>query len=218
MIGRDGQVQHHDLKRWAREQASTGRLSRLEAHLLLVLATYCNGECICWPSRETLAGDTVSTVSGVAKALRGLEEKRLIWSTQGGNGRSARRELLCNPAVPGEAQLEVAHKRSAVPSEPPSSARGGTRSTKKDQGNSARARSRSGSSRKDQDSSAPRGTAVHTPAGKANNNNGGEGGRDAQLTVDECIAAERRALARERRGKGVASVLRVVHGEDADAA
>lgn len=130
MIGRDGPVRPFELIRWAREQAGALELAQLEAHLLLVLATYANRDAACWPSLRTLARDCRRGRSQISAALRRLEELDLVWSVQGGRGRAARRELLFNPnptnggepcAADGAAETvrpaglqDVARKRSAV--------------------------------------------------------------------------------------------------------
>lgn len=119
MIGRTENVRPFDLLRWAREAAVDHELKLLEAHVLLLLATYANGDCVAWPSIKTLAersglkvrraqskrrdgspGGYYYVNSSVSAALRRLEELALVWSTQGGHGRPTKRELLYNPALP----------------------------------------------------------------------------------------------------------------------
>lgn len=128
MIGRNGPVDHFDLVRWARRQAhpdvlhtghpnpETGetpaprRLRRIEAHLLLLLATYADQDARAFPGIKLLAEDTGLTVktrkkggreshecSQVTAALTALQELGLIWRRQAGRGRKATTELLFLP-------------------------------------------------------------------------------------------------------------------------
>jgi len=120
MIGRDTPVKGFDLIRWARRQAVESKLRPLEAHVLLVLATYANEDCVAWPSIKTLAeasglkptaavsrgGVEYHRNSAVSAALQGLEDRQLIWTKQGGHGRSAERELLYNPQPEPSASAE----------------------------------------------------------------------------------------------------------------
>lgn len=128
VIGRDGPVKPFALIRWAREQASVEhrgadgsrtKLKPIESHLLLVLATYANADATAWPSVRTLAMDCGlkpyrdGRCSAVSAALQRLGDLQLIWTKQGGRGRSARRELLCKPVQPqgeavGEDRAEIA--------------------------------------------------------------------------------------------------------------
>lgn len=100
MIGRVDSVDHFDLVRWARTQVSEKRLKQVEAHVLLVLATYANKECIAWPSIKTLAlccglkPTPDGRNSAVSAALQRLQDLGLLWTTQGGHAKPARRELL----------------------------------------------------------------------------------------------------------------------------
>jgi Helix-turn-helix domain len=112
VIGRHDQVKPFELIRWARQQAREHQLKALEAHVLLVLATYANKDGIAWPSlktlaldcglkprrRETKAGRVYYTNTSISEALSRLADLQLVWTRQGGNGRPARRELLFNPA------------------------------------------------------------------------------------------------------------------------
>jgi hypothetical protein len=132
VIGREGEVRPFDVIRWAREQARVEhvhdgeiaqkgesvrvhvrrRLTTMEAHVLLLLATYADRECVAYPSLKTLAelsgikpkrvktrkGGVYFTASQVSEALQWLERFGLVWTVQGGRGRTARRELLYNPA------------------------------------------------------------------------------------------------------------------------
>lgn len=106
MIGREGPVDHFDLVKWARRMAGACSLKPTEAHVLLVLATYANEDAEAWPSLKTLAfacGRAPSadgTCSTISRAIRGLEKRELVWTKQGGKGRSAKRELLFDPAYP----------------------------------------------------------------------------------------------------------------------
>jgi len=105
MIGRQGEVKHFDVVRWAREMVAEHRLRTLEAHVLLLLASYANSDAIAWPSIKTLAIQSGlrptrdGRNSAVSAALSRLEELRLIWTTQAGSGHPAKRELLYNPTV-----------------------------------------------------------------------------------------------------------------------
>jgi hypothetical protein len=126
MSVQDGGVQGYELMRWARscahvelESRSTGgrrRMTSREAHLLLVLATYCGKDCKCWPSIKTLAADmglkatlverkrkgksiAYWRCSAVSTALDGLRDLGVVWSESGGQGRQAVRQLLFNPAL-----------------------------------------------------------------------------------------------------------------------
>jgi hypothetical protein len=106
MIGRHGPVKPFELIRWARQQARHHDLRPLEAHGLLVLATYANQEALAWPSIRTLALDAGLSVSAkggnssISAALVRLEELRLIWRRQAGRGHPAKCELLFMPAKP----------------------------------------------------------------------------------------------------------------------
>lgn len=97
-------VRPFELIRWARGAAARYELPALEAHLLLVLATYANGDCECWPGVRQLAADCRlrvveprGTCSTLSKALTGLQTRQLVWTRQGGRGRPAVRELLFDP-------------------------------------------------------------------------------------------------------------------------
>lgn len=106
MIGRTGPVDHFELVKWARRMAGACSLKPTEAHVLLVLATYANANAEAWPSLKTLAyacGRTPSadgTCSTISRALSELESRELLWTKQGGKGRTAKRELLFDPAFP----------------------------------------------------------------------------------------------------------------------
>jgi hypothetical protein len=107
VIGRaGGQVKPFELLRWARAQASAHHLRTLEAHVLLLLATYADKDAIAYPSIRTLALDSGlkptkdGRNSAVSAALGRLQELQLVWTVQGGHGASARRELLFNPGQP----------------------------------------------------------------------------------------------------------------------
>lgn len=105
MIGREGDVKPFELIRWARAAASRHSLKPLEAHVLLVLATYANADGIAWPSVKTLALDcglrptSTGRNSSVSAAISRLEELQLVWTKQAGHGQPAKRELLFNPAA-----------------------------------------------------------------------------------------------------------------------
>jgi len=121
VIGREGPVRPFELIRWARAQArieqrdadgNARRLTQLEAHALLVLASYANAEAKAWPSIRSLALDcglvprrperkdgkaSAWRNDALSKALDALQDFQLIWSKRGGPGRPATRELLFNP-------------------------------------------------------------------------------------------------------------------------
>lgn len=103
MIGREDPVRPFELIRWARDQAVVHSLKPVEAHVLLVLATYANEEAKAWPSIRTIAGNCGLRATGdgrcssVSAALQRLQDHKLVWTTQGGHGRPATRELLFNP-------------------------------------------------------------------------------------------------------------------------
>jgi hypothetical protein len=117
VIGRTGPVRPFELIRWARQQARAHGLRPLEAHVLLLLATYANEDAQAWPSVAALAMDAGLAVtrrpnrppsnSSVSAALVRLEELQLIWRRQAGRG-PARTELLFNPtaAVPASGVQE----------------------------------------------------------------------------------------------------------------
>jgi hypothetical protein len=124
MIGREGEVKAFELIRWARHQARAQHLRPLEAHVLLLLATYANtANCTAWPSLRTLALDSGlkptsdGRNSAVSAALSRLEELQLVWTCQGGHGRPARRELLFNPAV--HVAPKPSREPAATPVQPP---------------------------------------------------------------------------------------------------
>jgi Helix-turn-helix domain len=123
MIGRAEPIKSWELVRWARQRASVehtdldGRrvtLTPLQAHVLLVLATYADQNAIAWPSVRTIALDCGLKPAkdgrsrAITAALSRLGELQLVWTKQGGNGRSARRELLFNP------ERSLAHTREAA--------------------------------------------------------------------------------------------------------
>lgn len=123
MIGRDEPVRPFELIRWARDQARAHNLRPVEAHVLLVLATYANEEATAWPSLRTIATDcglrptAQGRCSSVSAAIRRLEDLRLVWTRQGGHGKPARRELLFNP-VQRSAQTEPSADQGSVTQEP----------------------------------------------------------------------------------------------------
>lgn len=143
MIGRDGPVKPFELIRWARYSArrehlwrreedgrvreDLERLKPLEAHLMLVLATYADKEAVAFPSIKTLAIDCGlrptedGRNSAVSAALKRLEEMGLVWTKQGGHGRSARRELLFKPSgTPEGSDVDADAQPSALPDVQPS--------------------------------------------------------------------------------------------------
>jgi hypothetical protein len=104
MIGRTETLTGFELARWARLMARKHELAPREAHVLLILATYANPDGVAWPSLQTIARDAGlkpkadGRCSTVSAALARLEELRLVWTTHGGRGATARRELLVDPA------------------------------------------------------------------------------------------------------------------------
>lgn len=100
----------YELIRWARERGADPALglTQLDAHVLLVLATYANtsqpnksprwGQA--WPSISTIAKDCGLKVSAngtsgtISRSLKRLEDAGLIFSEQAGRGHPARRELM----------------------------------------------------------------------------------------------------------------------------
>lgn len=123
MIGRKDDLRPFELIRWARDRASVEGLSQLEAHVLLLLATYANNEGKAWPSIKRLALDCGlrptqdGRNSAVSVALQRLGDRRLIWTNQAGRGRPAVRELLFNPSVSAEGSSGSSHpdSRTAEP-------------------------------------------------------------------------------------------------------
>lgn len=131
MIGREGPVDHFELVRWARHQASAAKLTSREAHVLLLLATYANNDAVAWPSLRTLAlaaglkPTRDGRNSAISAALARLEELALIWTKQGGHGQPARRELLFNPAQPsGRAEGSLVSSAPVHADEPSGSPEG----------------------------------------------------------------------------------------------
>jgi hypothetical protein len=106
VIGRADPVKPFELLRWARSQATVHGLRTLEAHVLLLLATYADENAIAFPSIKRLALDSGlkpskdGRNSAVSAAIGRLQELQLVWTVQGGHGASARRELLFDPAQP----------------------------------------------------------------------------------------------------------------------
>lgn len=101
MIGRTEPVAPFALLRWARQQGRNPALTPAAAHVLLVLATYCDPNAKCFPSIETLRLATgYKSRSTIDRALEQLHDAGLIWSEkQRGRGKTACRELLFNPAL-----------------------------------------------------------------------------------------------------------------------
>lgn len=106
MIGREGPVDHFKLMRWARRMASACALKPIEAHILIVLASYANEKGEAWPQIKTLTRDCGRTPtptgsnSAISTALGSLQKKELIWTRGGGKGRPATRELLFDHRFP----------------------------------------------------------------------------------------------------------------------
>lgn len=101
--------------RWAREWASSGRLSKPEGDVLKELASYAGDTPVAWPSNDTIATATQYVDKTVKAALGGLEEKGLIVRERDAIGRVLRsREhpivmvtaLVATPAA-GQMQLEL---------------------------------------------------------------------------------------------------------------
>jgi hypothetical protein len=137
VIGRTGPVDRWALIRWARAQAVAHELKPLDAHVLLVLATYANSECEAWPSIKTLALDcglkptpprprkdgkaSAWRNNQISVALDRLQEKQLIWSTRRGPGQPAVRELLFNPDALASGQPDGMPSGKADVKDPPGS-------------------------------------------------------------------------------------------------
>ncbi len=123
MIGRKESVRPLQAIRWARNQVTERGLKPLEAHVLLLLATYVNEDGEAWPSIRTLALQAgvkptkAGTSSAVSKAIRGLEEAGLIWSRQGGSGRPAIRELLFDPSAEKDGSRDVSNPSARMADE-----------------------------------------------------------------------------------------------------
>jgi hypothetical protein len=132
MIGRTKPLKPFETIRWAREQAREKDLKQLDAHVLLILATYANELGCAWPGIKTIAldcglsvatrvdpktGKVSHTNSAVSAALGRLEDAQLIWTTKGRNGRSSTRELLFDGNAPSSALTDDGNTDSeAVPS------------------------------------------------------------------------------------------------------
>lgn len=127
---RDAPVNHFDLVRWARSQAVESNLRQVEAHVLLLLATYADKEANAWPSIRTLAcqaglkPNSDGRNSAISAAISRLEELQLVWSTQRGHGKTANRELLFDPrnhgskSASGQSAQATAGAELAPPSRP----------------------------------------------------------------------------------------------------
>ncbi len=101
--------------RWAREWASSGRLSKPEGDVLKELASYTGDAPVAWPSNDTIARAVQCVEKTVKAALAGLEEKGLITRERDAIGRVLRSrehpivlavELVAAPAA-GQLQLEL---------------------------------------------------------------------------------------------------------------
>ncbi len=101
--------------RWAREWASSGRLSKPEGDVLKELASYTGDAPVAWPSNDTLAQAIQCVEKTVKAALAGLEEKGLISRERNAAGRVLRSrehpivlvvEIVATPAA-GQLQLEL---------------------------------------------------------------------------------------------------------------
>ena len=111
MTDRIESIDHFELVRWARRQAEEHDLTQLEAHLLLLLATYANSRAIAWPSIRTLAKHVGLKVrerergSGnraVERALGRLHELGLIWRRQTGRRPATTKLLFVPPEETGQ--------------------------------------------------------------------------------------------------------------------
>jgi hypothetical protein len=120
VIGRDVPLKPFVVIRWARAMAcppSERReyrddprcpdgLKPLQAHVLLILATYANDQGEAWPSIAQVARDAgrrptkQGRHSAVSQALQdlGTWPTKVVWSTERGRGKTAMRELLLDPA------------------------------------------------------------------------------------------------------------------------
>lgn len=101
--------------RWAREWASSGRLSKPEGDVLKELASYTGDAPVAWPSNATLAASVQQTEKTIRRALDGLEEKGLIVRARDAIGRVLRSrehpivlaiDIVAAPAA-GQMQLEL---------------------------------------------------------------------------------------------------------------
>ena len=102
--------------RWAREWASSGRLSKPEGDVLKELVSYTGGgEPVAWPCNATLAASVQCVEKTVRRALDGLEEKGLIERARDRAGRVLRSrahpivmrvDLAATPAA-GQMQLQL---------------------------------------------------------------------------------------------------------------
>jgi hypothetical protein len=137
VIGRDGPVKGggYAIIKWAREQAREQDLSPVEAHVLLLLATYSDENACAWPSIKTLtelSGRKVGVRkasqrerrghekqpdtprnSAISAALQGLQDRGLIWTKRDGR-RTPIRELLCPNPSPSVTQGDDAPVSSSV--------------------------------------------------------------------------------------------------------
>ena len=101
-----------ELVRWVRRMVRACDLTPSQAHVLLVLAGYANGECRCWPGIKRLAedcgykvkaranpktGNDSHSSSAIEKALGELEGRGLIKTVSRGYRKPTVRELLYFP-------------------------------------------------------------------------------------------------------------------------
>ena len=92
---------------WARDAASELRLPSHEAHVLLTIATWCDGHGRCFPAVETVAAKTGKAVSTVKRIIGALTRRGLIVSRQRGRGATALRELVADAARRVGGQLSL---------------------------------------------------------------------------------------------------------------
>lgn len=102
-----------NVTRWAREWASSGRLTKPEGDVIKELASYAGDRPVAWPCNATLAASVQCVEKTVRRALDGLEEKGLISRSRDLVGRVLRsREhpiVMCVEvaATPAEGQLQL---------------------------------------------------------------------------------------------------------------
>lgn len=91
-----------DYVRWAREEIPARGLDRSEAQVLQALASWAGRDGCCCPGVERIAEVSVLSSRQTHRALRCLEQRRMVCTTRRGRGRSARRRLLVEAPVEHE--------------------------------------------------------------------------------------------------------------------
>lgn len=89
-----------DYERWAREQVPVRKLTRGQAQVLTLLASYADRRGECFPSNSALAERAVLSVRHTERLLAELAELKLITSSRRGRGASARRRLCPDAPLP----------------------------------------------------------------------------------------------------------------------